>query len=156
MAIERCLWCCKAALIPSTSRTEILGLLQGLLDSGESSYFATKLDTFQTLIQGMFTLLPALHLPSTASTTQDDSRILHQVIDKLYAGRCGDLDVDSVQSEYNAIRSPKENTDILRSALILDSLSKCLEQCTDDARLWLLQNSLEVYKVFIVTAWCLY
>jgi hypothetical protein len=121
-------------------------LLRGLLDSGERNYSTTKLDTFQTLAQGLLTVLPALRHPSTAATTQDDSQVLHYVIDKLHSGRCGDPDVDSVQSEYNAIRSPKEDTDLLRSALFLDSLSKCLEQCTDDTRLWLLQNSLEVCK----------
>jgi hypothetical protein len=71
---------------------------------------------------------------------------LQDIIDKLHSGRYGNLDVTSVQSEYNTIRSPKEKMDMLRSALFLDSLSKCLEQCTDDARLWLLQNSLEVFK----------
>ena len=132
-------------MIPSASRTEILGLLRGLLDSGERNYLVTKLDTFQTLAQGSFSLLPGLRY-STAATAQEDFKLIQDVIDKLYSGRCVDLDVISVQNEYNTVRSPKEKTDLLRSALLLDSLSKCLEQCTEDARLWLLENSLEVCK----------
>ena len=132
--------------MPSGCRSEILGLLWGLLVSSETSYLATRLDTFQTLTQGLFCLLPALHHPYTVATVRDDSKMLYDVIDTLRSGQCGDLDVLSVQNEYNAVSSPGESADLLRAALVLDSLSKCLDQCTVDARLWLLQNSLEVWK----------
>jgi hypothetical protein len=139
------LWCCKAALIPSRSRSDIVGLLWGLIVPSERGYFATQPDTFQTLAQGLFFLLPALSHPSTAADAQDDSKVLTDVIDKLCSGRCGDLDANAVQNEYNAVASPEDNADLLRATLFLDSLSKCLEQCTPNARLWLLKNSLEVW-----------
>jgi hypothetical protein len=105
----------------------------------------TRPDTFQTLAQGLFSILPALSLSSTAATAQDDSKLLTDIIGELRSGRCGDLDANAVQNEYNAVASPEDKADLLKAALFLNSLSKCLEQCTHNARLWLLQNSLEVW-----------
>lgn len=142
--MQRCLWCCQAAAIPSTSRTAVLGLLRGLIDSGEASSFASKLDAFQTLAQALLTLLPAVPRRPTAAIALDDSNILDDAIEKLRSGHCGNLDADSVQKEYNTVWSTSETTHLVRSALFLDSLSRCLEHCADNTRLWLLQYSLEV------------
>lgn len=110
----------------------------------ETNYLATTPNTFQTLAQGLFALLPSLHPSSTAVSDQEDLGLLNEMIFKFRNGCCGNFDDNSLEEEYNAALSTKDDADIIRGALLLQSLSRCLEECTDETRLWLLQNSLEV------------
>jgi hypothetical protein len=110
----------------------------------ETNYLATTPDTFQTLAQGLFSLLPSLHPSSTSVVDQEELVLLNEMIAKLRTGCCGEFDINSLQEEYKAAHSAKDDPDIIRGAALLQALSRCLEECTDDTRLWLLQNSLEV------------
>ncbi|KAF9467893.1 hypothetical protein BDZ94DRAFT_914598 [Collybia nuda] len=142
--LERYLWCCKAAVIPpSALRTRVVSTLWSLMIPIETNYLATTPDAFQTFAHGLFSLLPSLHPPSTDVIDQEDLALLKEMIFKLRSGCCGQFDEGSLEEEYKVALSPEDDLVIIRGAMLLQALSRCLEECTDETRLWLLQNSLQ-------------
>ena len=100
------------------------------------------LPAFQTLLQGLFSLLSTLRSSSTADPV--DCQALACVIEDVCSGCCGGLDIGSVENEYRETFSTEDQSSLIRAAVSLEALCKCLEDCTIDARLWLFQHSLEV------------
>ncbi|GLB42281.1 putative ion transmembrane transport [Lyophyllum shimeji] len=49
--------------------------------------------------------------------------------------------------EYDTVASAKDDRGQLRAAIMLEALSRCLEDCSDDSRIWLFQNVLEQYWI---------
>ncbi|KAG6885182.1 hypothetical protein C0993_005089 [Termitomyces sp. T159_Od127] len=131
--IERYLWCCKAATIPpGAMRTRILNILRGLITSTENNHVISTPQCFQTLAQGLFSLLPHLR-PSFSSP------VAHEEIPLL-------MDLIS-QEEYGAAFSDKDDKNLIREVILLEGLSRCLEDCPNDSRVWLLQNVVEHYWI---------
>ncbi|KAG5646355.1 hypothetical protein DXG03_003678 [Asterophora parasitica] len=148
MGVERYLWFCKAACIPpSIMRTKILSLLWSLLIPPETNYTVTTPECFQTLVQGLFTLLPSLRPMSNSTAAQEDMNLLMDMILQVRSGCCGELESTFVQEEYGAVPSSKEDWHHIREGILLESLSRCLEDCTDDSRLWLFERVLQHYWV---------
>ncbi|KAG6812874.1 hypothetical protein H0H92_015802 [Tricholoma furcatifolium] len=146
MGVERYLWCCKAAFVPpSTMRTRILSILWGLVIPTENNYVISTPECFQTLVQGLFFLLPTLRPLSNSPLAQEEVPLLMDVITKVREGCCGELETHFLQEEYDAIPSAADDKNFIRESILLESLSRCLEDCTNDSRIWLFQNTVEQY-----------
>ncbi|KAG6901982.1 hypothetical protein C0995_005941 [Termitomyces sp. Mi166 len=146
--VERYLWCCKAATIPpGAMRTRILSILWGLIVPTDNNYVISTPECFQTLAQGLFSLLPHLRPLSSSSIAHEEVPFLMDVISKVRDGCCGELEAHFVQQEYDAIASPKDDKNLIREAILLEALSRCLEDCTNDSRVWLFQHVVEHYWI---------
>ncbi|KAG6841500.1 hypothetical protein C0991_010358 [Blastosporella zonata] len=149
--VERYLWCCKAASIPpSPMRTRVLSILWGLIIPTENNYAISTPECFQSLAHGLFSLLPNLRPLSNSAAANEEVPLLMDIILKVRAGCCGDLEAPFVQVEYDAVSSAKDDRTLIQEAVLLEALSRCLEDCTNDSRVWLLQHCVEV-KPFSIT-----
>lgn len=125
-------------------RMRLLGMLFTLIVPTETHYPITSPVGFRSLLQGMFSLAPSLRTLSTSSTDEQEVMLLHDIINKVRSGCCGQLDVDLVREEYNIVGATGEDLEFIRDAILLEALSQCLQACTNDSRIWLFHNVLEV------------
>ncbi|KAJ7468081.1 hypothetical protein FB451DRAFT_1401336 [Mycena latifolia] len=140
VAMERCLWCCKAALIPhSPLRLRIIRALRLMLNPAEFAYQATTPASIQTLATGLFSLLPTLYGSGEEHTT------LGEAIVHLLAGDYGALDVAAFEEQFNALFVAQDTHGAVRQALVLDALASCLENGAESTRRWLLENAVDEY-----------
>ncbi|KAJ7441775.1 hypothetical protein B0H11DRAFT_2251834 [Mycena galericulata] len=139
-AMERCQWCCKAALIPhSPLRLRIMRALRMLLNPAEFGYQAGTPSAIQTLATGLFSLLPTLH------GSGEEHTIVAEAIVHLLAGDYGALDPVAFEEQYNALFVAQDTHEAVRQAVILNSLVLCLENGAESTRQWLLENSVDEY-----------
>ncbi|KAG6897033.1 hypothetical protein C0992_004506 [Termitomyces sp. T32_za158] len=138
--VERFLWCCKAATIPpGAMRTRILSILWGLIIPGDNNYVISTPECFQTLARGLFSLLPQLQPLSSSLIAHEEIPFLMDVISQVRDGCCGELEAHVLQEEYGANFSEKDDKDLIREVILLEALSRCLEDCPNNSRVWLLQ-----------------
>ncbi|KAG5351484.1 hypothetical protein C0989_006338 [Termitomyces sp. Mn162] len=143
--IERYLWCCKAAIIPpGTMRTRILSILWGLIIPTDNNYVISTPQCFQTLAQGLFSLLPHLRPLSSSPIDHEEVPFLMDVISRICDGCCGELEAHFAQEEYGTVSSAKDDKNLIREAILFEALTRCLEDCTNDSRVWLFQHVVEV------------
>ncbi|KAJ7741945.1 hypothetical protein DFH07DRAFT_980971 [Mycena maculata] len=139
-AMERCQWCCKAALIPhSPLRLRIMRALRMLLNPGEFAYQAGTPAAIQTVATGLFSLLPTVH------GSGEEHTIVSEAIIHLLAGDYGALDVVAFEEHFNALFVAQDTHEAVRQALVLDSLVLCLENGAAATRMWLLENAVDEY-----------
>ncbi len=132
------MWCIKAALIPPAPiRIRLVTSLWHLTVPPESFSPATSPTTLQGLCQGLFSLLPWVQLHT------EEGKLLTQIIHQVRTGSCGEMQKASIESEFNASLVSGDTFQIIRDALVLEALGKCMENSTDADRRWLLVNSLE-------------
>ncbi|KAG6850090.1 hypothetical protein H0H93_001223 [Arthromyces matolae] len=144
--VERYLWCCKAASVPHSSmRTRILSILWGLIIPIDTRYPVSTPECFRTLAHGLFSLLPHLRPLANTPAAHEEVPFLSGVIEKVRDGCCGEIEPRSLQEEYDATFSGKDDKNLVREALLLEALSRCLEDCTNNSRIWLFQNVIEQY-----------
>ncbi|KAJ6478741.1 hypothetical protein C8R47DRAFT_983941 [Mycena vitilis] len=140
VAMERCQWCCKAALIPHCPlRLRIMRALRMMLSPAEFAYPATTPASIQRLAIGLFSLLPTLYGSGEEHTIVGES-IVH-----LLAGDYGKLDMVRFEEEFNALFVAQDADGAVRQALVLDALALSLENGADSTRRWLLENAVEEY-----------
>ncbi|KAJ7032008.1 hypothetical protein C8F04DRAFT_670996 [Mycena alexandri] len=140
VAMERCQWCCKAALIPhSPLRLRIMRALRMLLNPAEFAYQATTPAAIQTLAIGLFSLLPTIY------GSGEEHTIVAESIVHLLAGDYGELDVAKFEKHFNALFVSQDTHGAVRQALVLDALALCLENGAQSTRQWLLENTVEEY-----------
>ncbi|KAF7316109.1 RRM domain-containing protein [Mycena indigotica] len=141
VAIERCKWICKAALIPhSTVRVRLLHTLRAVLSDPECPYQATHTASVQALGSALFTLLP------TVQGSGEEHNIVVEAVVHLFAGDYGVLDLSTVEEQFGIRCAPSETRqESLRHALILDALARTLENSADSVRRWLLKHVVDEY-----------
>lgn len=140
VAMERCQWCCKAALIPhSPLRLRIMRALRAMLNPVEFAYQATTPQSILTLATGLFTLLPTLY------GSGEEHTILSESIVHLLAGDYGALDTVAFEEHFNALFIAQDTHSTVRQALVLDGLMSCLENSAEFTRRWLLESVVEEY-----------
>ncbi|KAF7319126.1 hypothetical protein HMN09_00249000 [Mycena chlorophos] len=141
IAIERCKWICKAALMPhSTTRVRLLHTLRAVLASPDLAYHATQTTSVKTLASSLFMLLPSV------AGSGDEHTIVVESIVHLFAGDYGVLDLSSVEEQFGLRCAPSETRqESLRHALILDALAQTLEASADSTRKWLLEHAVDEY-----------
>ncbi|KIK68470.1 hypothetical protein GYMLUDRAFT_92002 [Collybiopsis luxurians FD-317 M1] len=144
VAAERSLWCVQAALssIPPM-RSRLLSALWTITVPEATHYPASNPKVLQTLLHGLFLLLPLVSAPVMRGTDTEDSRVLSDIIAEVCTGSCGQLDNLHIEEEYNALFVDADSPQRIRDAVIIEALAKCLEYSADSTRRWLLANSLE-------------
>ncbi|KAJ4490126.1 hypothetical protein J3R30DRAFT_3419267 [Lentinula aciculospora] len=141
VAAERSLWCMQAALSSQPPlRTRILSILWSLTVPEETHYPASDARVLQTLLHGLFLLLPVI---SAEGADNKDSRLLSEIISEVCAGSCDQLDDLHVEEEYNALFVDADTPQHIRDAVIIEALAKCLEYSADSMKRWFLRNSVE-------------
>lgn len=141
--MERCQWCCKAALIPhSPLRLRIMRALRMMLSPAEFAYQVITPASIQTLATGLFSLLPTLY------GSGEEHTILAEAIVHLLAGDYGELDVVAFEEHFNALFVAQDTHGSVRQAFVLNALVSCLENGAESTRKWLLENAVEV-RLFV-------
>ncbi|KAJ3746695.1 hypothetical protein DFH05DRAFT_1395192 [Lentinula detonsa] len=141
VAVERSMWCVQAALssLPPL-RTRILSVLWSITVPQETHYPASDVKVLQSLFHGLLSLLPVI---SAQGADTKDSRLLSQIISEVSAGSCDQLDDLNVEEEYNALFVDADNMQLIRDAVIIEAVAKCVEFSADSTRRWLITNSVE-------------
>ncbi|KAL4263814.1 Protein UNC80 C-terminal domain-containing protein [Pleurotus pulmonarius] len=138
-ALERCLWCCKAALQPSVSRHQLIGLLRRMLPH-EPAYVPKTAQAFICIIEAIFSLLPTFHASPFADPAAEDTLLLQEIVFGLSSNL--QLDLKSVEEEYKALAKSKEE---IGQSLVVEALARCLEHsCSSDQR-WILVHLFKEY-----------
>ncbi|KAI0947727.1 hypothetical protein AcW1_009415 [Taiwanofungus camphoratus] len=140
--LDRCLWCCNAASVPSSSRIRILGVLSSLLFSRDKTFEAETPIILRTLLQGLFSLLLSL-MPSPSYGPEAES--LRAYISAIQDGQCGTPSPQSLEKEYGVRLSKPDDNAKVRSIITLESLIGCLEIGSENSRRLTLCNLLEEY-----------
>lgn len=139
--LQRCLWCCKAAVAPGKARTRIVVTLGSLLSPKDSDFFADTPVLLQTLIQALISLVADL---SAQSDSSSDVRQISGYIQVIRSKDCGRLSKQAIEKEYG-VRFGKDDKDAdVRAAVITEAAVKCLEFGHENRRRWVLNALLEV------------
>lgn len=139
--MERCLWCCKAASVPSKSRGRILGELSSILFSRDRPFHGDTPLVLQTLMQGIFSLMFTL---SCAGDAHQEIDSLTSYASAIRSGKCGSLSISAVEKEYGVRFAKEENEDAVREVIVAESAINCLEMGSEQSRRWCLHNILMV------------
>ncbi|KZT23632.1 hypothetical protein NEOLEDRAFT_1179868 [Neolentinus lepideus HHB14362 ss-1] len=141
-ALERCLWCAKAASAPPTRlRVRILSVLDRLL-SEYSSLFPGSPINLQTLLHALLSLLS---LYGSDSSAVPELKFLKGILSKIRDGNHCVLSMQAIEEEYDALSVKEENESNAREAIFSGAFMRCFENGARDSRRWLLWNALEEY-----------
>lgn len=135
-------------------RTHILSALWAVTVPEETHYPTSHPKVFQTLLHGLFLLLPWVTAQAQGKDTED-SKLLSEIIAEVCAGSCGHLDDLHVEEEYNALFVDADTPQCIPDAIIIEALAKCFEYSADSTRRWLLRNSIEVGFLYFSMLWYL-
>ncbi|TCD63487.1 hypothetical protein EIP91_005346 [Steccherinum ochraceum] len=140
--LERCIWCCRAATVPSRARARIISTLPHFLFPKDQTFFADTPALLQTLLQALVSLV--IDLSGQADTTSDLKQI-SGYITTIRSKGFGKLSKSAIEKEYG-VRFGKEDRDAeVRDAVIAESIVKCLEVGHENRRRWILHHLLEEY-----------
>ena len=138
--MERALWCCKAASAGSSSlSSRILSILQSLLSA--STDLVTTPAALRTLLPAIVSLLPVYSKPPSVLS---HLAIIQQMIEDIFNGKYGLLDLEDLQSKYNVVATLEDSEDDIRKVIALEGVVRCLEMGSPDTKRWVLHNVLEV------------
>ncbi|GBE83781.1 hypothetical protein SCP_0508370 [Sparassis crispa] len=140
--LHRCLWCCKAASVPSGSRARILGTLSTLLFSRDKAFSVETPVILRTLLHAIFTLLLSL---SSSSYSKGEADLLREFISTIRNGQCGTPSSASLEKEYGVSFSLREKDSSVRQAILSESVIMCLELGSEIVRRRALQSLVEEY-----------
>ncbi|EKM57985.1 uncharacterized protein PHACADRAFT_139496 [Phanerochaete carnosa HHB-10118-sp] len=131
--LERCIWCCKAASIPSASKMRILGTLSAILFSRGRSFVADSPMVLQTLLRALFSLQYNLIASQSAAA---EVQSIAGYISAIQTGSCGQLIPTSVEKEFGIPLSDNDNEAVVREAVITEGVVSCIETGPADGRRW--------------------
>ncbi|KAJ3556564.1 hypothetical protein NM688_g1961 [Phlebia brevispora] len=140
--LERCLWCCRAASVPSKSRLRLLGTLSSILFSRDRTFTANSPMILQTLLQGLFSLTYSLSLSIHAAA---ESESLAGYVSAVCSGSCGQLSPTATEAEFGVPFSGADSEAVIRDILVTESVIRCLEVSDDKRRRWTLRTMLQQY-----------
>lgn len=144
-SVARCMWCCKAAMVPpSPNRSRVLGYLWRCIVPGDRNRAIISPIAMQSVAHGLLMLLASLHA-LTNPVQEEDVRLTKDLILQFISGTFGELNEKAVEEEYEARWLPGDMKGAVRKALFLEALTKCLENCAQVTRVWLLQHAIEEY-----------
>ncbi|KAG2154177.1 uncharacterized protein EDB93DRAFT_1269271 [Suillus bovinus] len=122
LTIERCIWCCDAASIPSSLRTRILSVLTSLLFPRTGPIELPSAHAFLSLVQALAITLLQIQEDREAATIRD-------IISKLRDGTCGSIagflaaaEIDGSPVMLVGVRQSE-----VREALVIEALVRCLD-----------------------------
>ncbi|KAG2143033.1 hypothetical protein DEU56DRAFT_884580 [Suillus clintonianus] len=122
LTIERCIWCCDAASMPSVLRPRVLSVLTSLLFPRTGPIELQNAHTFLSLVQALVTTL--LQIPEDR-----EAAILRDIILQLRGGTCGSIagflasaEIDGSPVMLVGVSEPE-----VREALVVEALVRCFE-----------------------------
>ncbi|TDL25147.1 hypothetical protein BD410DRAFT_784972 [Rickenella mellea] len=139
-ALERCLWCCKAASVQISSiRSQLISILGTLLRSSKT--MLTTPVAFRTMLPALFMLLYRC-----SETPTIDTHAIKDIIMQVLDGECGHLDLEDLQQKYNAVSQRGDSEDDLRRTICADAIVRCQEFGSPPFRRWTLRNVEEYWS----------
>ncbi|KAI0828677.1 hypothetical protein BC628DRAFT_1316176 [Trametes gibbosa] len=139
--LDRCIWCCKAASVFSSSRMRILGTLSSLLFSRDRTFSVETPAIMQTLLQTLFSLLAVLR---SSPDTAPEARSVAGYIAAVKDGQSGTPLPQALEKEFG-VRYKGDNDEMIREIVVADSVIGCLEAGSEASRRWFLHHMLEDY-----------
>ncbi|KAG1862719.1 hypothetical protein DFJ58DRAFT_869677, partial [Suillus subalutaceus] len=122
LTIERCIWCCNAASIPSFLRTRVLSVLTSLLFPRSGPIELPSAHAFLSLVQA---------LAITLLQIQEDQEvaILRDIISKLRGGTCGSIAgfLAAAEIDGSPVMLVGVSQSEVREALVAEALVRCLD-----------------------------
>ncbi|KAI0077367.1 hypothetical protein K474DRAFT_1751763 [Panus rudis PR-1116 ss-1] len=140
--MDRCIWCCKAASVPTRHRQRIMSNLSNLLFSKEPAVAINTPLALRTIVQNLFALYADLN--ASPVYAQDAANVANWIAE-IRQGRCGPLLPDAVEKEYGMRYSKSESDDLIREAIVAESAVRCLEVGSERIRRWFLHNIMDEY-----------
>ena len=137
--LDRCLWCCSAAAQPSQFRAEIIGSMSTLLFSRDATFRTESPVLLQTVLQALFSLLPTL------SSSPGEFESVKELILEVWNGGSGLLSNESIEQEFGTHLSSSDTENVIREALAVESVLKCVAYGSLKTRTWVLLNIVEVF-----------
>ncbi|KAI0763460.1 hypothetical protein BD413DRAFT_484122 [Trametes elegans] len=139
--LDRCIWCCKAASVHSSSRMRILGTLSRLLLSREKTFNAETPAILQSLLQTLFSLLAVLR--SSPDTVTEASSVAAYIV-AVKDGQSGTPLPQALEKEYG-VRYKGDSDELVREIIAAESVIGCLEVGSEASRRWTLHHLVEEY-----------
>ncbi|EAU89667.2 hypothetical protein CC1G_02556 [Coprinopsis cinerea okayama7 len=144
--VNRCLWCCKAALLPaSPTRTLILSNLGRFIAPGERNKTTISLPGFQSICHHLVITLAFLHSPMSGPFHEGETKLLKNLIEKFISGSYGNISDGDVEETYGVVWLQEDTQAVVRRLVFLEALMRCLENSSQSTRVWLLLNIVEDY-----------
>ena len=139
--LERCLWCCRAASVPSRSRIRVLGTLSSILFSRDRTFQADSPIILQTLLQALFSLRYSLSLSSHSASEMES---LAGYVAAICNGSCGELSSSAIEMEFGVRFAQSDTETLVRDILVTESLIRCLQVGDVKNQRWMLRTMLAV------------
>ncbi|KAI0631245.1 hypothetical protein C8Q77DRAFT_1062302 [Trametes polyzona] len=146
--LDRCIWCCKAASVPSSSRGRIFTTLYNMTVSNDKTFSVETPAIMQTLLQSLFSLLATLR--SSGDSPQDADKVA-RIISEIRSGKSGTPLPQALEKEFG-VRHKGDDDDMVRDIIVADSVIGCLEVGSEVSRRWVLHHLLEDYWVSLSPA----
>ncbi|KAI0066892.1 hypothetical protein BV25DRAFT_1820006 [Artomyces pyxidatus] len=146
--LERWIWCCKAAqsvVDHQHIRIRLLGILSSCLFTPGGSFRAESPLVFQSLLQGLFSLLSFLSLRQNA---EEELQYVRELIAGVLQNTFADFDKALVEQEYGVKLYPGDNQSVIDCAVVI-ALSVCLENSSEAHRPLILRYLAEDYWSFL-------
>jgi hypothetical protein len=132
-------------MIPaSLTRTRILSMLGRLIVPPERHNAMISLHGFQTISHHLLMALAFLNSPKSGQCHEGEIKLIRDLLEKIASGSYGEISESDIEQEYGAVWLPDDSKASLRSAVFQESLVRCLENCSQSTRVWLLLNVVEV------------
>ena len=132
---------------PSPNRSRVLGYLWRCIVPGDRNRAIISPMAMQNVAHGLLMLLASLHALAHP-VQEEDVRLTKDLILQFLSGTFGELNEKAVEEEYEARWLPGDMKGAVRKALFLEALTKCLENCAQVTRVWLLQHAIEVCRSY--------
>ncbi|KAG2069190.1 hypothetical protein BDR04DRAFT_721913 [Suillus decipiens] len=122
LAIERCIWCCNAASIPSFLRTRVLSVLTSLLYPRTGPIELPSAHAFLSLVQALVITLLQIQ-------EDHEAAILRDIISKLRDGTCGSMAgfLAAAEIDGSPVMLVGVSQSEVREALVTEALVRCLD-----------------------------
>ncbi|EGO03702.1 hypothetical protein SERLA73DRAFT_101950 [Serpula lacrymans var. lacrymans S7.3] len=141
-AVQRCLWCCKAASNPSSVRNRIIGVLTSLLFPRDGSFKVNAPDDFRSLVRALFSLLAAM---SVQHQNLSETAVIKELISQIRSGTCGVLATYLLEAEVDGKLPADFDEADVRNMFVAEALVQSINFGVESHRRWIFHNYLEVY-----------
>ncbi|KAG2363688.1 hypothetical protein BDR07DRAFT_1375622 [Suillus spraguei] len=122
LTIERCIWCCNAASIPSFLRARVLSVLTSLLFPRTGPIELPSAHAFLSLVQALVITLLQIQ-------EDHEAAILRDIVSKLRDGTCGSMAgfLAAAEVDGSPVMLVGVSQSEVREALVTEALVRCLD-----------------------------
>ncbi|KAH8118013.1 hypothetical protein DFH11DRAFT_1541265 [Phellopilus nigrolimitatus] len=129
--LERYLWCCKAATMPSSPlRSRVLFVLSSILTTNDS--LLTTSTALRALLPGLAMLVSCYsetcaQPPGSYDNNANDLNFVKDLITKIMTGSYGQLDLEDLEQMYDMLALKTDLEDDLRQGVCVEAIVRCLD-----------------------------